>query len=343
MGILSKKPDFEIPSSGIQSVETITLGGIKQCILIQAVDVSKPVILFIHGGPSMPLPGVSSKGRDYTIVTNTKELVKNFVVVFWDQRGTGKSYHKEIRQDSMTIEQFISDANELTDYLRDRFKQDKIFLAAHSWGTTIGLNLVSLYPEKFYSYIGFSQIISWTENDRLALKWLKEEAKRRGNKKAMGQLENVGEPPYIESFVQWSLIRKWQRIFNTLVYQTENAPGLLALTMDMVRSDEYSLKDVYHTYYKGFKLIYSQAFIEELAENNFMEAVPELPIPVTFIHGRHDFHVNGSLVEEFVNRLHAPKGKRIVWVEKSAHAFHPEDTLLNEKYLIEELQHLEMK
>ncbi|MFS0820514.1 alpha/beta fold hydrolase [Bacillus sp. 1P02SD] len=343
MGIFSKKPDFVIPSSGIQSVEEITVGGIKQTILIQAVDVSKPVLLLIHGGPSLPLPGVSSKGRDYTIVTNTQELVKHFVVIFWDQRGTGKSYHKEIPQESMTIEQFISDANELTDYLRDRFKQEKIFLAAHSWGTTIGLNLVSMYPEKFYSYIGFSQIISWTENDRLALKWLKEEAKRRGNKKAIVELENVGEPPYLESFDQWSLIRKWQRIFNTLVYQTENAPGLFTLTMDMVRSDEYSLKDVYHTYYKGFKLVYSQSFIEELATNNFMETVSELPIPVTFIHGRQDFHVNGSLVEEFVNRLDAPKGKRIVWLEKSAHAFHPDDTRLNEQNLIEELQHLEMK
>ncbi|MEH7235062.1 alpha/beta hydrolase [Bacillus sp. JJ1562] len=342
MGIFSKKPDYEIPSSGLQSVETIILGGIKQTILIQAVDVSKPVLLFIHGGPSMPLPGVSSKGRDYTIVTNTKELVKNFVVVFWDQRGTGKSYHKEIPQDSMTIEQFISDANELTDYLRERFKQDKIFLAAHSWGTTIGLNLASMYSEKFYSYIGFSQIISWTENDRLALNWLKKEAKRRGKKKAIVELENVGEPPYIESFDQWSLIRKWQRIFNTLVYQTENAPGLIGLTMDMVRSDEYSLKDVYHTYYKGFKLIYSQSFIEELATNNFMESVPKLPLPVTFIHGRHDFHVNGSLVEEFVNRLEAPKGKRMIWLEKSAHAFHPDDTKLIEEHLIKELRQSEI-
>ncbi len=342
LGIFSRKPDFEIPSSGIQSVEVVTLGVIKQSILIQADDVTKPVLLFIHGGPSMPLPGISSKGRDYTIITNTKELVKKFVVVFWDQRGTGKSYHQEIPQESMTIEQFISDANELVDYLRDRFKQEKIFLAEHSWGTTIGLNLASRYPEKFNSYVGISRIISWTENDGFALRWLKEEAKRRGNKKAITELENVGEPPYIESFEQWSVIRKWQRIFNTLVYQTEDAPGLFALTMDMVRSEEYSLKDVYHTFYKGFKLIYSQRFIEELATNNFMESVPELPIPVTFIHGRHDFHVNGSLVESYFNQMDAPKGKRMIWVEKSAHAFHPSDTKRIEQHLIEELSQLKL-
>lgn len=78
----------------------------------------------------------------------------------------------------MTIEQFISDAEELTDYLRDRFKQHKIFLAGHSWGTTIGLSLAARSPAKFYSYIGFSQIVSWTENDKLSVEWLKKEAKR---------------------------------------------------------------------------------------------------------------------------------------------------------------------
>ncbi|MFT4415924.1 alpha/beta fold hydrolase [Fredinandcohnia humi] len=341
MGVFSKKEDYPISSTGLRSVETITLGGIQQKILIQAVDPTNPVLLFIHGGPSLPLPGVSSKGRDYTIVTNTKELVKHYVVVFWDQRGTGKSYHHSIPSESMSIKQFISDANELTDYLRGRFSQEKIFLAAHSWGSTIGLNLISSYPDKFYSYVGLSQIVSWTENDRLALSWLKEEAKKRRNQKALRELNEVGDPPFLESFKQWSIIRKWQQRFNTLVYsdQTIKSPSLFELTMDMVRSDEYSLKDVYNTFYKGFKLVYSQQFIEELATNNFMDSVREIPIPVTFIHGRKDFHVNGSLVETFYNQVHAKKGKRMIWVEKSAHAFHPEDTKQIEQYFIEERKH----
>jgi pimeloyl-ACP methyl ester carboxylesterase len=49
-------------------------------------------MLFIHGGPSMPVPGVSCRGVDYVLITTTKELVKHFTIVYWDQRGTGKSY-----------------------------------------------------------------------------------------------------------------------------------------------------------------------------------------------------------------------------------------------------------
>ncbi|RDU35709.1 alpha/beta hydrolase [Neobacillus piezotolerans] len=340
-GIFTKKADFEISSRGISSVEKIKIGGLAQSILIQGQDKENPVLLVIHGGPSLPLPGVSSRGRDYTIVTNTKELVRHFNVVFWDQRGTGKSYYPDIPQETMSLARFVEDTNEVTDYLRSRFGVEKIFLAGHSWGSTVALTLASTRPEKFYSYVGLSQIVSWTENDRLALNWLREEAKRRGNKKALKQLESVGEPPFLESFEQWAVIRQWQQRFNTLIYTDEEIkhPGLIRLTFSMFQSPDYTLKDIYNTFAKGFKLVYHQAFIEELATNNFMETVKEMPIPVTFIHGRKDFHVNGALVEQYAGMLKAEKGKRLIWAEKSAHAFHPDDTKIIERYLIDEKKH----
>jgi pimeloyl-ACP methyl ester carboxylesterase len=341
-GIFTKKLDYIISEKGLSSVETIIIGGVQQTILLQGENPTNPVLLMVHGGPTMPLPGVSSKGRDYTIITNTRELVKHFVVVFWDQRGTGRSYHKNIAPESMTISQFVSDANELTDYLRQRFNQEKIFLSGHSWGSTISLELAATYPEKYYSYVGLSQIISWTENDKLALKWIKEEAKRRGNKKALQELELVGEPPFVESFQQWGVLRKWQRKFNTLIYTDKDVkhPGLLGVTKPMFQSKDYTLKDIVHSYYHGFKLIYTQSFIEELAQSNFLESVKEIAIPVTFIHGRKDFHVHGCLVEDYFKQLNATKGKNLIWAEKSAHLFHPDDTRIIEHYLIQELKHL---
>ena len=141
MKLLSRKPDFTILEGGIDSVEKVMLGGIEQTILIQAQNDENPVLLFLHGGPSTPIPGVACRGKDYTVATNTRELVKHFVLVFWDQRGTGKSYHPHIPEESLSIKQFVSDANELTDILRNRFKKEKIFLAGHSWGSTLDFNL----------------------------------------------------------------------------------------------------------------------------------------------------------------------------------------------------------
>ncbi len=56
----------------------------------------------------------------------------------------------------MNIAQLLNDANEVTEYLRKEFNQEKIFIVGHSWGTILGQNLINLYPEKFHSYIGIS-------------------------------------------------------------------------------------------------------------------------------------------------------------------------------------------
>lgn len=341
--LFPKKYDFVIGESGINKVETVRIGGIDQTILVQGEDVTKPVLLFLHGGPSMPMPGVSSRGMDYTIATNTRELVKNYIVVFWDQRGTGKSYHKLIPQDSMNVAQFVSDTIELTDYLRNTYDQEKIFLAGHSWGTIIGLMAADRHPEKYYSYVGISQVVNWTENDRLGLKWAKEEAKRRNHHKALAELNSVGEPPFVQSTDQWTVLRKWQRKFGTLVYTDEHIkhPGLAKITMDMLRSKEYSLKDMFNTLYKGFQLVYTYDFIHELPKIDFARTTPKVKLPVTFIHGTRDVHVFGNLVQDYVEGLDAEQGKQMIWLDQSGHAFHPDDTKKIEQLLIDEQKHLQ--
>lgn len=323
----------------ISEVVKVMLGGVEQHILIQAEDRSKPILLLLHGGPSMPIPGVSSKGQDYTIVTNTKKLIKHFVVVFWDQRGTGKSYSRHIPAQSMTVKQFIADAHELTVYLQDRFQQKKIFLAGHSWGSIIGLALITQYPQNYYAYTGFSQIVNWTKNDELSLKWLRKEASRRGKQKALLQLNAIGDPPFDQSFEQWAVLRKWQRNFNTLIY-TDNTikhPGMWGIMKALLQSETYSLRDIYNCFIPGFRLVYSLSFVRELAEYYFDEKVVELTIPITLIHGKYDCHVHGSLVQSFYEQIKAVE-KRMIWAGKSGHTFHPDDTKDNEQHLIDQLR-----
>jgi pimeloyl-ACP methyl ester carboxylesterase len=172
----------------------------------------------LHGGPSMPVPGVPNRGVDYALITCTKQLIKRFTLVFWDQRGTGKSFSKNIPKETMHLKQFNSDGNEMIDYLLKRFKQVKLRLMAHSWGTIIALPLAKRYPEKLYSYTGFSQVTDWVENDKLCYEWLLARVKETRNLKALNELTKVGEPPYLESFKQWSVIRKWLFKYKSMVY-----------------------------------------------------------------------------------------------------------------------------
>ncbi len=62
--------------------------------------------------------------------------------------------------------------------------------------------------------------------------------------------------------------------------------------------------------------------------------ITKLEIPIYFIHGRNDVHVFGEPVAQYYNSLIAPAGKKLVWMEKSSHMFHPDDAREIENILI---------
>ncbi|OLS33955.1 alpha/beta fold hydrolase [Bacillus sp. MRMR6] len=338
MGYFIKKRDFLIPASGIDSVERIVLGGVEQTILIQAMDPKKPVLLYVHGGPCMPIPGVVSRGQDYAVSTSTKELVKHFVVVFWDQRGAGKSFSKDLSAETLRVEQFILDCSELIDNLKSRFQQEKVYLAAHSWGTIIGLSVASRYPEKLYGYFGISQILNWTNNDALCYDWLKNKAEKANDQRTLKKLEEIGRPPFMK-LKEWTEFRRPLIKYKSMIYTTETVkhPGMGGAFKIFLNSSEYTLKDIFHTFYSSYNLTYTQELIEDFAEIN-LEALTRIEVPIAFLHGKQDFHVDGIPVEEFFQKLEAPQGKEMVWYENSSHMFHPEDAKAIERFLINSIK-----
>ncbi|MDQ0195612.1 alpha/beta fold hydrolase [Paenibacillus wynnii] len=337
---LFKNVDFSISEQGISSVEKIIIGGVKQSILIQTEKPGSPVLLFIHGGPSMPFPGVSNRGSDYALVTTTKELIKYFTVVFWDQRGTGKSYSKAIPKETMHLKQFINDARDVTDYLRNRFNQGKLHLVSHSWGSVIALSLAYTYPERYYSYTGFSQITNWVENDKLSYKWLLERARETNNQKALQELSAVGEPPYMKSLKQWGVIRKWQFKYKSMFHDAGDSKSATFFTglKIMLRSLDYSFMDIYNSLVRGFKLSYTEEMLLDINTFDFFTEIPSLQMPVMFIHGSKDKHFMPELITCYYEALDAPKGKKLYWSDKSSHAFHLDDARENEQRLIQHLQ-----
>ena len=98
----------KLPNS-ISEITNVEIGGIDQYLIIRGADSSKPVILFVHGGPGSP---------ETPIMRALNPTIENdFVMVYWEQRGAGKSYSNSIPPETMNLEQFISDAQEVSEYL----------------------------------------------------------------------------------------------------------------------------------------------------------------------------------------------------------------------------------
>ena len=115
----------------ISVVEKIMIGGQEQYFFIRGANSTKPVMLFLHGGPGSP---------EISFMKNyNKDIENDFIMVYWEQRGAGKSYSEDIPLESMNLEQLISDTREMSEYLAKRFNQEKIYLMGHSWGSLLGI------------------------------------------------------------------------------------------------------------------------------------------------------------------------------------------------------------
>lgn len=77
------KPLSKIAFVKIDTTEVLQIGGIKQFIKLQGADETKPILLFLHGGPGSSLIPVAD--------TFTDKLKEQFIVVQWDQREAGET------------------------------------------------------------------------------------------------------------------------------------------------------------------------------------------------------------------------------------------------------------
>ncbi|MDR1905836.1 MAG: alpha/beta hydrolase, partial [Clostridiales bacterium] len=123
----------------IDIIEKVVLGEHPQKIHIKGANVKNPVLLFLHGGPGIPnRSGVIDKHAD---------LCDDFIVVAWDQRGTGGSY-KGVDKSTLTVDRLVEDARELVEFLCKRFDKKKVFICGGSFGTELGTFLAYRYPER---------------------------------------------------------------------------------------------------------------------------------------------------------------------------------------------------
>lgn len=308
-------------SNSVASLEEIDLGGIKQTILIRSQDTSNPILLFLHGGPGSPL-------MPFAHVAD-RELEEKFIVVHWDQRGAGKSYTKNTKPADLTIEQYLSDTYELINYLRNRFGKEKVFLLGHSWGTYLGIMTAYRHPELLHAYIGIGQVINMPIGETISYNFVMKKARTANNQKAIRDLEGIGLPPY-DNYQELLTERNWLTSYRGMIHNR----SLFRTITDALLSPEYSIWDHFNEF-KGRDFSLSCVW-GDFQKVSIQDTIATLKIPIYFLEGRYDYCVPSVLVEEYVDKLDAPR-KEIIWFEKSAHMINIEETSLYQDVLINKI------
>jgi pimeloyl-ACP methyl ester carboxylesterase len=295
-------PKGEIVPGSIAEVQYLPLGGLDQWVLIRGKNVSNPPLLLLHGGPGL---SETALFRHYNA-----PLEETFTLVYWDQRGSGKSFDRKILVSSMAVEQFIADLDELVSVVCHRVGKEKVVLFGHSWGSALGVLYAARFPGKVAAYVGSGQVGDCIAGETLSYEFVLSEAERRNNHKALEELRAIGLPPHTAAGL-WT-----QRIWLNRFEGNLSPRAVWKVVRIFLGAPESSILDLPDVM-RGFRFSLD-AMWAEIARMDLTQAVPSLQMPVFFFLGRRDHWVPSDTSLAYFNILTAPS-KQLIWFEKSGH------------------------
>lgn len=289
-------PDGEVLPGSVAELATVSIGGHDQAILVRGRSIENPVLLYLAGGPG---------GTDLGAMRADVTLEQSFVVVTWDQRGAGKSYSALDPTSTLTLDRAVADTIEMTNYLRERFEEEKIYLVGNSWGTTLGVLAAQQRPDLYEALVGTGQMVSQRETDIMfwedTLAW----AERTGNTGLAETLRANGPPPYTD-LLDYEPAIAHEHDWNSY---PEFDPGTEMPAILFV--PEYTVMDRingFRSFLDTFSILYPQ-----LQDVDFRTDVTRLDVPVYMVLGEYEARGRAVLANEWFDALEAPVKERIVF------------------------------
>ncbi len=296
----------ELYAKAIDTTSIVSIGGIEQFISIKGKDESNPILLYLHGGPGAAVSFHSEKV--------TGDLENQFVVVHWDQRGSGKTL--ELNNDSgiLSMDRMKQDAEEMFLHLLNRFDRKQLMLLGNSWGTILGFHLAQSFPDKVQSFIAVSPIINHTKSQQLTLATLKSHFAKKQNEKALAQLESVSIP--VADAKQMLILHRWETVFNGGDFPDGQFEQYL---------------NYFKEWEKQWMPLYNEFYALDLATQ-----ITRIYCPLYILQGDKDLTTHYKVVTSFFERIEAPK-KELLWLENTSHNIPGTEPAMMQKHILNAL------
>ena len=289
----------------ISEIEEVELCGIPQKILIEGKTKDLPIMIMVHGGPGLPIPfGVGMRGE-------FPQLSEKFLLVQWDQFGTGINYSKDT---SLTIDDYVVMLHDLVIRMEEKYPNREIFLYGMSWGTILNTKIANMIPDKIDGVIAYGQVTSipiWKQAMHDKAQELELSAK--DNKELEDAMNDTSESGFYKML---NIVSKKTSLY---YYKGEEASNwdFYMHSFHVMISPDYTLLDAIHAYSNPS----GDSLMQQVMDIDMSEEQQLIRVPFLIMQGEDDFITpityNESLVKLnkhmslsiFKNAGHIPTNK----------------------------------
>src|SRR5690625_3609657 len=300
---LNSKKLRESPE-GVYVNQYVDIGGIQQWITIRGDNPNNPILLFVHGGPGSPYSMFNP------LISFWEE---HFTIVQWDQRGAGKTFSKNSKNDSgsLTFDQLARDGIKLVEYLCSTLEQKKVILIGSSLGSMVGMLMIKERPDLFFAFVGTDQ--NSPDPNHETYDEQQKALTESSDKKGVNLLEEMGRDPRNYSR------EDFDKLNQHLVNSIDQVPNMIIdlVLPSLISSPDHSIKDIFDMF-KGMNFsldcLYDELRtfdIEEMVGFNF-------EIPVFIFQGDNDILTPTKLAKTYFNRIQSPH-KEFVLINRAGH------------------------
>lgn len=226
-------------------------------LFYRTVGMGLPIIV-LHGGPGL--------SQDY-LLPQLYKLAESNLVIFYDQRGSGKSVETDLSEKHINIDQFVEDL----ETLRRSLEFDKFILMGHSWGGLLAMQYAVNYPENLIGLI----LLNTAPADYKGQKAFQEEFQLR-TKKIHSDIKPFFAYEDFKKLNAAQISDLYRKLFSVYFYNPKEVNNL---------SLNFNVKSAQ----SGFKVMAEMSKTYWLHPNvNLFPRLKKLTVPTFILHGKQD-------------------------------------------------------
>lgn len=285
--------------------EYVTINGVEHYLLHYKTKKEAPVLIFIHGGPGQSEAMIAYIVEEYTS--------RNYNIVYYDQRGAGKTYlkNKKARPDTEILKE---DLLGIVLYVKKAYQKEKVGLIGHSWGSVLGSMFALEHPEHTLCYIGCGLVIDLMENERVGYNKLKDAIEKSGNKKDRKKLEKIGEYPVATfdaaTYRKMGKIRSLQGKYHLAAKFDKNMIRMFRKSPIMGMGDIFPFIA---------SMVVNMQVMKELMSFDLKSKGVEYQVPMYYVLGENDQQTPIEISIAYFNEIEAPD-KKLYLIKNAGHA-----------------------